>query len=178
MTLKLLKSKRQKMNDLNQKTIDELQAQAVNFFTCAKFADAMGGRENGAAMFRESAAYLLTAANALQAQAVVPVAAQGEPVAYVLMHPTQGPLWANVISADRIDVATKPSYPLMPLYSAHKIRELVAQLDAARLDAGRLDWLDREIGCPLVLHDCRCINLSDLGLRHVIDAAMAQEKPA
>lgn len=35
-------------------------------------------------------------------------------VAWVPLHPTQGPLWANTISS--LD-ADRPSYPLMPLYA-------------------------------------------------------------
>ena len=54
--------------------------------------------------------------------------------------------------------------------------DLLAHIDAAILDAARMDWLDRELACPLKLHDGRSLNLSDKGLRHVIDAAMKGAK--
>ena len=52
------------------------------------------------------------------------------------------------------------------------IAELLAVVDALKKDKERLDWLDRELACPLSLHDGRYINLSESGLRDVIDAAM------
>ena len=52
------------------------------------------------------------------------------------------------------------------------IRVLIAELDSLRKDAGRLDWLDSEMDSPLSLFDGRYINLSEKGLRYVIDAAM------
>ena len=57
-----------------------------------------------------------------------------------------------------------------------KIPELVdamkARLDAAELDSKLLDWLDRELACPLTLHDGRYLNLGDKGVRQVISEAM------
>ena len=50
--------------------------------------------------------------------------------------------------------------------------ELLARLDAVELDSMLLDWLDRELACPLTLHDGRYLNLGDKSVRQVISEAM------
>ena len=50
--------------------------------------------------------------------------------------------------------------------------DMLARLDAAELDSMLLDWLDRELACPLTLHDGRYLNLGDKGVRQVISEAM------
>ena len=49
---------------------------------------------------------------------------------------------------------------------------MLARLDAAELDSKLLDWLDRELACPLTLHDGRYLNLGDKSVRQVISEAM------
>ena len=50
--------------------------------------------------------------------------------------------------------------------------DMLARLDAVELDSKLLDWLDRELACPLTLHDGRYLNLGDKSVRHVIKEAM------
>ena len=53
-----------------------------------------------------------------------------------------------------------------------KVIALLARLDAVELDSKLLDWLDRELACPLTLHDGRYLNLGDKSVRQVISEAM------
>ena len=62
--------------------------------------------------------------------------------------------------------------PFLMACNPTNIAELLAVVKALQKDKERLDWLDRELACPLSLHDGRYINLSESGLRDVIDAAM------
>ena len=52
------------------------------------------------------------------------------------------------------------------------MNELLARLDAAELDSMLLDWLDRELACPLTLHDGRYLNIASKSVRQVISEAM------
>ena len=51
-----------------------------------------------------------------------------------------------------------------------------AKIDVLQKDADRLDWIDREIACPIGLKSGKHLNLSEKSLRHVLDAAIAQSK--
>jgi len=53
-----------------------------------------------------------------------------------------------------------------------KVIALLARLDAVELDSKLLDWLDRELACPLTLYDGRYLNLGDKSVRQVISEAM------
>ena len=83
-----------------------------------------------------------------------------------LEHPDAG----DAISALQHAIA-QPAKP-EPIGYSTAMTAVLARLDAVELDSKLLDWLDRELACPLTLHDGRYLNLGDKGVRQVISEAM------
>ncbi|WP_428418184.1 hypothetical protein [Methylibium sp.] len=73
--------------------------------------------------------------------------APAEPVAFVPVHPKNGPLWANVTADPNPE--RLPSYPLMKLY-AHPTESAGPAVQPA--DKNALDWLETEVSAT----DTRC----------------------
>lgn len=57
-----------------------------------------------------------------------------------------------------------------------RIAELEAENSLLRVDAARLDWLERNLTCSLELHSGAILELHNHSLKFVLDAAMKQEK--
>ena len=83
-----------------------------------------------------------------------------------LEHPDAG----DAISALQHAIA-QPAKP-EPIGYSTAMTAVLARLDAAELDSMLLDWLDRELACPLTLHDGRYLNIASKSVRQVISEAM------
>ena len=78
----------------------------------------------------------------------------------------------KIIAADSGREMMHARYEFDKTCTPAALTALLARLDAVELDSKLLDWLDRELACPLTLYDGRYLNLGDKSVRQVISEAM------